>query len=213
MNLSSDKADSDWTPIAMPDQANLDARDLLSEIANGNLVAFETLYDAYSGQLFAICRRILKEEQESRDVLSEVFLEVWQKANRFDPQRGSVETFLFSIARTRSIDRLRKLNGRNYQTKKPTSISGFDEALSSNSPRPIQQMLAREVQGQVHNALGELEPTQRRLLEAAYFDGLSHSQISSQFSIPLGTVKTSIRRAILCLRQLLQRDCTLEDCK
>ncbi len=178
---------------------------LLSSIANGSVPAFETLYHQYVSLIFAICLRVLKNDLEAQDLLSEIFIEVWQKAHRFDSCRGSTESFLVTIARSRAIDRMRKIASRNRLENNSSACGDFTNVEYNSSSKPLDTMIAHEDKRLVQNALIELTARHRKMLEASFYDGLTHQQISRQFKLPLGTVKTSIRQGLLTLRAALKR--------
>ena len=181
---------------------------LLKSIADGNVSAFEILYHQYVSLIFAICLRVLKHELEAQDLLSEIFIEVWQKADRFDPCRGSTESFLVTIARSRAIDRMRKTASRVRIENNDTVYGDLSNVAYNTTSKPLDAIIAHEEKHRVQNALFELKALHRRMLEATFYDGMTHQQISRRFKLPLGTVKTSIRQALLALRTILQRcDC------
>lgn len=181
---------------------------LLNLIANGSVPAFETLYHQYVSLIFAICLRVLKNDLEAQDLLSEIFIEVWKKAHRFDPRRGSTESFLVTIARSRAIDRMRKITSRNRLENNSSVYGDLSNVEYSTTSKPLDAIVAHEDNRRVQNALIELKAVHRKMLEASFYDGLTHQQISRQFKLPLGTVKTSIRQALRTLRAVLKRlDC------
>ncbi len=178
---------------------------LLKLIADGNASAFEILYNRYGSLIFAICLRVLKHELDAQDLLSEIFIEVWQKADRFDPCRGSPESFLVTIARSRAIDRMRKIASRARSENCRTVYHDLTTGEYNITLKPLETIVAREERHRVQNALFELKVLHRRMLESTFYDGMTHQQISRRFKLPLGTVKTSIRQALIALRATLQR--------
>ena len=178
---------------------------LLNLIANGSVAAFETLYQQYVNLVFTICLRVLKNDLEAQDLLSEIFMEVWQKAHRFDPGRGSTESFLVTIARSRAIDRMRKTTSRNCLENNSSVYGDLSNVEYRTTSKPLDAIIADEENRRVQNALFELKAAHRKMLEASFYDGLTHQQISRQFKLPLGTVKTSIRQALHTLRSVLKR--------
>jgi RNA polymerase sigma-70 factor (ECF subfamily) len=173
---------------------------LMRGIAAGDRTAFSTLFDRHSALLLAICRRILKDAGESEDILIDVFFEVWSRADRFDASRGSPLTYLVTLARSRAIDRQRSQGSRLRET------AANPENSTQISPQadPLQTASTNE-QGQiVRAALAGLDPQQRQVLECAFYEGLSHSEIAEKLQKPLGTVKTYIRQGLIRLRDSLR---------
>lgn len=179
--------------------------DLLEEIAEGSIPAFESLYDRCWGLVYTICVRVLKHELEAQDVLSEIFLEVWQRAYLFDPSRGTAESFLITISRSRAIDRKRKIASRDRNKSTGSALVELNSVESRDVCHPADTIIAQEERYQVQSALTELNEDQRRTVEAHYYDGLTHKQISSKYQLPLGTVKTTIRQSIRVLGETLRR--------
>jgi RNA polymerase sigma-70 factor (ECF subfamily) len=169
-------------------------------IADGDRSAFSLLYDRHSPLLFAICRRILKDSGAAEDVLIEVFLEVWSRAERFDGKRGTPLTYLVTLTRSRAIDHQRS---QRAGFKATTGDTG-DVALVSPASDPSQFADSKEQCQIVRAALAKLEPAQREALECAFYEGLSHSEIAQKLQKPLGTVKTYIRQGLIRLRDDLR---------
>ena len=176
--------------------------DLVHRIAGRDEAALAELYDRYSGLLLALSRRILMDSSEAEEILQEVFLQVWNQAERYDRARSSVSTWLVLITRSRSIDRLRsrQVKDRTLQSlkqEKPnqhTSPEGMGSVLLSQR----RQRLRREMQ--------ELPAEQRRVLELAFFRGMTQSEIAQSTGIPLGTVKTRTLLAMKKLRRALRAE-------
>jgi RNA polymerase sigma-70 factor (ECF subfamily) len=172
----------------------------LARIAGGDRHALKLLYRDTSAKLFAICYRILHDRGEAEDVLQEVYLTVWQRAGGFDPARASPITWLIAIARNRSIDRLRSgAIARRMQT--------IDEAfdVDDDAPDALAQIEASEDRRRLMTCLGELEPRHAGAIRAAFFEGMTYDELACRMNIPLGTMKSWIRRSLLRLRECLQR--------
>ncbi len=171
-------------------------RALIARIDGREADALASLYDRHSARLMGLCQRILGDTGEAEEVLQEVFLWVWRSASRFDPSRGSVLAWLLVGARSRAIDRLRtrrpgaRAGLRSVETI-PDTASGEDVEADSAS---------RQWESQCRSAIAELPEDQRRALELAYFDGLTHQEISERTGTPLGTVKTRVRLGLMKLR-------------
>ena len=162
--------------------------------------ALAALYDRYSGLVLAVCQRAVGNRADAEEVLEEVFWEIWQRADRYDPLRASPRSYLLMVSRSRAIDRARQL-GRRPRT---TSLAVAEVHALGQGPPPSGRIEAADLAHRVRLALATLEPEARRLVELSFFQGLSHREISEQLGQPLGTVKTRIRRSLLHLRKTLQ---------
>ncbi|MGH9568335.1 MAG: sigma-70 family RNA polymerase sigma factor [Candidatus Angelobacter sp.] len=164
---------------------------LIERILAGDESAMGELYDRYSGVVYGIALRVLADTMAAEDVLQEVFLRLWRNPQAFNAERGRLVPWLAVIARHRAIDQLRKRPREEDISELPvsTGVNLEDEAA---------QKIAAE---KVREALTQLPPEQRRLLEMAYFEGLTQSEIAGRTGEPLGTVKTRIRSGLLALRK------------
>lgn len=174
--------------------------DLMSQVAQGDQVALAELYDRYSGRLYGLCLKILRRPAEAQAVLSDVFYEIWRRADRYNPERGRVRTYFVTLARSRAIDRLR---AETTRTTHETEYSTEAERLATGpSPEkgPHQVAVENETMSFVLEVIRGLGEDQRACLEAAYFKGLTQQQISDHLQLPLGTVKTHIRAGLEKLR-------------
>lgn len=143
--------------------------------------AMAELYDRYSRLLYGLIVRIVREQREAEDVLEEVFLAVWRRADRYNETSGSPAAWLVRLARERAIDRLRAAGAR---------LRAIDDLVGRSRD--------------TSSVLAALPADQRPLVEDAYFLGLSHSELAVRFQLPLATVQTRVRAAMLSLRQLLE---------
>lgn len=173
--------------------------DLMARVAAGDASALSALYDAHAPVVLGVCVRILRDRAEAEEVLGDVFLEVWRRGDRYDASRGGVAGYLVTMARTRALDRLRS---RTRRQAHEIAMDGPETALGE--PGPLEGAVAQETRRQVKTALETLAPDQRRTLELAFFDGLSHSEVAAALGEPLGTVKARIRRGMLHLKERLQ---------
>lgn len=194
-------------PAAAADRVGDDAA-LLVGLAARDQTAMERLYDRYSPMVLALALRVLHDRAPAEELLNDVFMELWNRPERYDPSRGGLLTYLLTLGRSRAIDRLRAQRSRAGTT--------LDEA---NTPETGASSGALRIEDEEHRqcvaaALGQLPSDQRRAIELAYFDDLSHSQIAARLGRPLGTVKTHVRQGLIRLRELLrtlendQRDAT-----
>jgi RNA polymerase sigma-70 factor, ECF subfamily len=175
-------------------------REYVQEIQRGNADALARLYDASSPLLYTLALRILGNPADAEEVLLDTFEQVWRTANRFDPARGGVWHWLMMLTRSRALDRLRSMAGR--QIWEHSAILDHPE-LSSPAPLPEETLAATQQQHLLQQALSALPFEQRKPLELSYFSGLSHSEIAAVLGVPLGTIKTRIRTAMDKLRLAL----------
>jgi RNA polymerase sigma-70 factor (ECF subfamily) len=168
-------------------------QDLVRAIASGDQVSLGRLYDRYSGLVYSVALRVLRDTAAAEEILQDIFMQLWQKASQFDAQRGSLPAWLLVMARNRAISRLRQRN--------PASDASMDEASASLPYRLDNFLIERELLGKVRAAMDGLPAAQREALELAYFEGMSHSEIAERTGEPLGTIKTRLRSAVQTLRQ------------
>ncbi len=171
---------------------------LIARVAQGDRDAFGRFYDALAPLAFGLIRRLLPDRESAADVLQEVFWEIWREAPRYDPRRGSPEAWVIVRARARAIDQLRA--GR----RKDRVFAPMPEGLESGGPSPESPPEVAAERVQVNAALSQLPEAQRRVIELAFFEGLSHSEIAARLGEPLGTVKSRMRLGMERLRSALQ---------
>ena len=180
-------------------EATLDAT-LMRRLREGDSAAFARLYDRYAPRVHGIARAILRDDQLAEEATHDVFLVLWQRPGAFDPVRGTFAAWLLRSARNRSIDLLRHRRWEQPLSGAPQDDGDSDSDLIAwlvdPGPDPADQAVARVVGGKVRTALAWLSPDHRRLLEMAYFKGLTQREIAEQLGRPLGTVKTQIRTAM-----------------
>lgn len=174
---------------------------LMQQIAAGDEQAFEAIYDRHSARLFALCLRIVGNRTEAQSVLSDVFLELWRRADQFDTERGSPRAYLTTLTRSRSIDRLRSNAGRVAREQEACRIQ--ETRVRYDEGEPSHQVMTGEHRQLVKKAMESLSDAQQSALNLAYFDGLSHRQIAQRLDTPLGSIKTHIRQGLLKLRRSL----------
>jgi len=191
------------TPRPVNDQTTTNVQDseLLHRIAQRDSNAFAILYDRYSTILYSVCLAILKKSDDADDVLQECFLQIWEKAYSFDGLKGSVYTWLATMTRNRAIDRLRS---KHFQISKLQQANFDFEAIATDDvPSPLENASFAERAQLVRKAFAALSLEQRKVLQMAYFEGYSQTEISQQLRVPLGTVKTRTRQAMKKLHALL----------
>lgn len=170
---------------------------LIERIVARDEHAIGELYDRHHRLLFALILRVLRDRSEAEEVLQEVFVLVWTKADSYNGVLGSPAAWLVRIARNRAIDRLRANSVRQR------AVESAPEPPPAENPEL--RASASEQQRAVARALDALPPEQRVLIEQAYFLGLTQSELADRFKLPLGTVKTRIRTGMMALRQLLSQ--------
>ncbi|HEV8176760.1 MAG TPA: sigma-70 family RNA polymerase sigma factor [Gemmatimonadales bacterium] len=177
---------------------------LLRRMADGDESALAALYDGWAGRVHTLALWILNDADEAEDVVEETFWQAWRTAGRFDSKRGASSTWLIMIARSRALDRLRARRRWADLSTAPGNAGMLRETtagLSMKTPDAHSEGAERETA--LAAALEGLPPDQRRMVDLAFFGGLSHSEIAEQTAEPLGTVKTRIRLAMQKLRQRL----------
>jgi RNA polymerase sigma-70 factor (ECF subfamily) len=182
-------------------------RDFMVRIKARDSAALSELYDHYNRLLFGLILSIVKKREEAEDILQEVFTSIWEKADQFDTERGTVYTWIVTLTRNLSIDRLRSKVYKEQQ-KQSTSLDNEDvyHPLFSEENDPLENTILKDRAKRVYDALGQISDKQRKMLQVAYFNGLTQSEISEEFDIPLGTVKTRMRDGMLKLREILGKE-------
>lgn len=175
---------------------------LLLRVGRGDETAFGALYDRFSGRVYGMIRQMLRDEKEAEDVLQEGFVSVWEKAAAYDPDRGKAFPWVVMHLRHKAIDRLRA-RGRRAQTLENARVEWQTMAGEAGASTD-EQVECNDRARRLTKAMNELPEAQRKLIEMAFLSGLTHHDISDQSGIPLGTVKTNIRRGLLKLRDGLK---------
>lgn len=173
---------------------------LVERIAGADQKSLEALYDATVGRVFAMARGITRNLQCAEEVTEDVYWQVWRQALRFDRRRGPVMAWLLTLARSRSLDHLRKRDDA-LSHPEPELLRADEDAVHDDDPAA--QLAAAQQQRSLNAALDRLDPLPRQLLSLAFQRGLTHDEIAEQTQLPLGTVKSHIRRALLTLRGAL----------
>ncbi|MCY1023077.1 sigma-70 family RNA polymerase sigma factor [Pyxidicoccus sp. MSG2] len=176
-------------------------RALLQQVALGSGAAMREVYARCSARAFAVTLRLLPSRADAEEVLQETFLDVWKRARDFDPERGGLETWVTTIARTRAIDRLRSMGTASRVAE---GASHQPPPVSASPPAPDEASALGQNRKRVLAALKQLPAEQREVVELAYFEGLSQREIAERTGDPLGTVKTRARLALEKLGDLLR---------
>ena len=173
-------------------------------MAAGDERALGELYDRHGSTVYALARAIVRERADTEEVVADAFGQAWRTAGQFDPARGTVTAWLATITRTRALDLVRARGRRSKILARAAqeSDAGVAAPLAA-SDAPDRDVERQETRQLVTRSLGELPEAQRRVVELAYFSGLSHSEIAAELKEPLGTVKTRLRAAMEKLRDAL----------
>ena len=196
-------------------EAAVDA-ELVDRVRQGSEVALGQLYDRHADAVFASAMQTSRDRWIAEEVVQETFLALWERADRFDADRGALQSWLMTIARNRAIDRLRAA-GRHDRAASFTAFGGIlasdapvDEWLASSGelvaiggahPLPEVALADKETRAAILAAIADLDPVEQRVIVLAYDQGLSQSEIADSLGWPIGTVKTRTRRALRHLRE------------
>ncbi|HET6254569.1 MAG TPA: sigma-70 family RNA polymerase sigma factor [Puia sp.] len=173
-------------------------QELVAALKDRNNQAFAFLYDHYSGALYSIIRQIVTDNSElTSDVLQEIYINIWRKIESYDETKGRLFTWMLNIARNASIDTLRSKSYQNSQKNQELPDNVYKGASNQTTQPNVDNIGLKKV-------LEKLKPEHRVLVDLAYFKGFTHEEIAQMMTIPLGTVKTRIRNALLQLREYLK---------
>jgi RNA polymerase sigma-70 factor (ECF subfamily) len=171
---------------------------LLIRVAQGDRQSFSTLYRETSPRLLGVCVRMLRDRREAEEVLQEAFVSVWQRSGTFDPARSAAMTWLVALTRNKAIDRLRQ---------HPDAIvdDGFEmERIADQEPTPAARAEASQDYRLLQQCMEELDSQQQRSIQEAFFSGMTYNALADRAKVPLGTMKSWIRRGLLQLRACLE---------
>ena len=173
---------------------------LVRSLLQKDVTAFEKLYDKYSRVVYSLVLRIVQQSGPAEEVVQDVFLQVWRNSARYDENRGPFFPWLITLARNRALDSLRLKSERQRRLENQT-----DELFSVVvAPQYEKELDEKRRAERIRALVGGLKPEQKRAIELAYFQGLSHSEIAAQLKEPLGTVKSWIRNGLMRLKEGLQ---------
>jgi len=173
--------------------------ELVQAIRTGEALALGSLYDRYGSLVYRLALRILTSSQEAEDLTQEIFLNLWHNQT-YNPERGSLSSYLTTLTRSRAIDKLRS------RTTQGKFLQRWSQFMSTAMPplTPFDAADLNQRANEVQQALTQLTDRQRQVLEMAYYEGLSQSEISTQLNVPLGTVKSWSRQGLLQLKKTLK---------
>jgi RNA polymerase sigma-70 factor (ECF subfamily) len=178
-----------------------DDRPVVARLAAGDATAMSELYDRHARAVYSLASRILSDRHEAEDVVQDVFAQAWRQATRYDPERGTVATWLLVMARARAIDRLRSRRGQAVRSEREGVVTA-----PAPGPGPEADAITAEQVDRLRAALRELTDAQRTAIELAYYEGLSQTEVAARLQEPLGTIKTRIRSGLLKLRAALLQE-------
>lgn len=180
------------------DTGRLALQDALIRVAAGDRTALKQVYDATSAKLFGVCLRILNDRSEAEDVLQEVYTTVWAKAGQFEPGRASPITWLAALARNRAIDRARQVGRRVFD------LIDDAEAIPDGAASALDLLSASDEARRLDGCLSQLEDAQQKAVRSAFFEGRTYEDVAAAFAVPLGTMKSWIRRSLQKLKACLE---------
>jgi RNA polymerase sigma-70 factor (ECF subfamily) len=197
---------ADWT------ERSRDLGQLLGRTALGDRAAFATLYERSSSHLFAVVLRITRDRAQAEDILQEVYVNVWRAARSFDAAQSQPLTWLTSIARNRAIDSLRRGQARPQLQTLGAGDGAADaeeesvyDTVADTAPGPLELLGQATEARDLAACMDQLSALQRQSLALAFYQGLSHAEVAAHLHQPLGTVKSWVRRALLTLKDCLER--------
>ncbi|MCW2900296.1 MAG: polymerase, sigma-24 subunit, subfamily [Streptosporangiaceae bacterium] len=190
------RARTDLDPESPPPSTGPEA--LVARVARGDTAAFERLYEEFSGTVYGLVRRVLRDPAQSEEVAQEVLVEVWRTAARFDAERGGAVAWITTLAHRRAIDRVRSVQAASDRDQRAARRSvevPYDE---------VAERVETRLEGErVRRCLGGLTELQRESVTLAYYGGYTHREVAGLLSVPLGTVKTRMRDGLIRMRDCL----------
>lgn len=189
------------TPAAPPSEDTA-LQSLIAQIAQGQSSAMNELYDATISRIYSLVRRFAPDDASAQDVTQDIYLQVWQQASRFDVERGVAMAWLLNMARSRALDAWRKSNSNPVLVN--SDVADVAASDLADALQPLDFLEAADRQAKLYSALQTLPAATRQMLSLAFFYDMSHGEISAHLDMPLGTVKSTLRRTLINLRERLQ---------
>lgn len=172
---------------------------LLGRVAEGDEAAFVSVYEAVSGSVLGVAHAVLRDRAQAEEVAQEVLVEVWRTADRYRPDRGTVRTWVLTMAHRRAVDRVRSVQASTDRERRAARL----EAALPEFDEVSEAAMDHEERDRVRRCLSSLTEIQRQSVSLAYYRGLTCSEVAQTLSVPLGTVKTRLRDGLLRLRACL----------
>jgi RNA polymerase sigma-70 factor (ECF subfamily) len=190
---------------AIESLSNAELAQLIARVMRQDEAALSSLYEQLSGRVYAVAMHITRQVASAEEVLQDTFWQVWRQAPRFDPQRGTATAWVLTMARSRALD------ARRAPSRNPVEVLGHSmdddiESADMLADDPLDLVAAMRRDSALHAALEALDPLRRQLISLAFFRGLTHDEIASHTGLPLGTVKSHVRRALAALQGALGSD-------
>jgi RNA polymerase sigma-70 factor (ECF subfamily) len=191
--------DSETSSSDLATLTHLSDGEILAALRDGRLNAIDVLYDRYAKQVYSLAYKILANSEEAEDITQDVFLTLWQR-DAYQSTRGSLKAFLTTLTRSRSIDKLRSQGSRSRFLQRWQRLSASEPEILP----PLDHLAGHEQAHLLRQALECLSSNEREILEIAYYEGVSQTEISKRLNLPLGTVKSRSRQGLSKLRQHLK---------
>ncbi|MEL6740199.1 MAG: sigma-70 family RNA polymerase sigma factor [Planctomycetota bacterium] len=173
---------------------------ILQSIAAGDSTAVQACIDQYAGLVWSLARRLCPKRADLDDAVQDVFVDLWKNAGRFNPELGSETTFVALLTRRRLIDRVRK------DARRPNPSALIEDSVRAENDSIAESLETAELAGRVERVLEHLSDEQQRMIRLSLIQGLSHEKISASTGVPLGTVKTHIRRGLIKARDIVRQN-------
>jgi RNA polymerase sigma factor (sigma-70 family) len=197
-----DTSTIDGDRLSLPVALDSDAlAALVRRVMDQDQAALAALYDALSGRVYACALRVTRQVAVAEEVMQDTFWQIWRQAPRFDPQRGSAQTWVLNMARSRALDAMRSLQRDRLHTQ-DAEYAEIEDPHSN--PQDLLDGLQRDAR--LQHTLARLDPLKRQLIALAFYRGLTQDEIAQQTGMPLGTVKSHLRRTLAVLREALGTD-------
>ncbi len=185
------------------EKSNQEDLDLLARISEGDQKSLAILYDKYAKLIYSLTMRIVRSEDDARELQQDVFLQVWHKAGLFDNERGSFVTWLLTLAHNKSINTLRSRRYKKSALETNDDIAEITNDQTTTHHTPLSEVIESDERHQVKQALDQLPELQRNAIYLSYYEGYSQSEIAGMLGEPIGTIKTRMRNGMLKLVGIL----------